>query len=367
MLEIAGIGMVTSVGHDVKTSCASIRAGITRSCGINHFKINSGDSYVPISLTACPISNLTDGFGTVPRWSIMASAALHDLINYSKLPDLHQKEFWKKTAVVFATPSIDSIHFEFEGVINQENALEVYVLPFIAQSGLMVSYDKCFIVDEDGTAVIKALEVARELLSKNDVDFVIILATDSNIEANILSLLSLCGRLKTSENPVGLTPGEGAAALLLTSDTTAKRFKLNILATITAFTTKVEKNNFISEVPNQGDALASSVKETFNSAGVNDRFIGDIFSDLNGELWRAQEYGMMRVKNCAELSDNTGNLKLPATSLGDIGVVHIACSICMFVETKKRGYAKSDKALILSSSAMGNTGSVLIESFNERE
>jgi 3-oxoacyl-[acyl-carrier-protein] synthase I len=362
-LLISGIGMITSVGHDVVTSCASIRAGIMRAVELEHMPISSSDLSDPEGLVCCPVSPYTDGFGSVARWSIMANKALTDLLSYTVLPEFTDNIFWNKTSIVFALPSLDSANLDFEGIVNSENIMDIFVIPFLNQSELPIDPARCFVVDEDNTAVIKACDLVEQLLSSDEFDHVIVITADSNIEANALSWLALQNRLKTPNNPVGFMPGEAAAALLFETEHAIQQRGKKALARVYAHNVQQEENNLYSEETNTGEALSKSIKTALSAVNMNGAFDGTVFSDLNGEEWRAQEQALAKLNIPRSLVSEKTKEILPVASLGDIGVVNVACSLCILIESTKRGYALSSDALILASAAMGSTGSMLIKAY----
>lgn len=356
---ITGMGMISSVGYDALTTCASVRAGIVRAQPLEHFKIVDEENN-EIAITGCPISPITDGFGTVPRWKIMAEQAFIDLIESSSLPGAEDVGFWSRTGVVFTTPSLDSAHLDFEGVLNRSNAREVLIDPFITDLGMPIDLTKCFVVDEDSTAFVKACERIDQFLEQEGIDRAVLISVDSYIEANSLQWLDFTKRLKTPSNPVGLMPGE-AAALLFETSTVATQRNTTPLAQIAAQSRQFEENNFLTEEVNAGDALGTAIKATLIQASLKQPFSGDIYPDVNGEFWRSQEYGLAKGIVPRELLDADSREFYPATFLGDIGNVHIASCLCQFIQSQRRSYSKATSALILASSAVGYTGSLLVK------
>lgn len=359
-LTVTGIGMISAVGHDVITACASIRAGIIRPSEILHCPVLDEDSHKTEPLSGYPICNYTDGFGSVGRWLIMGVYAIKNLINYSSLPDKGEVDFWQRTAFVFVTPTLDAARFEFEGVIDPQNIQNVLINPIISRLGLPVQISQCISVSEDNTGFISSCFEVTELLNQDNIERVIVVCVDSNIDAYALSWLNGTLQLKTSARPNGLIPGEGSVAILIEKEKSMNRRGVKSLLTIDSASTKKEDNDIFSDVPNTGDGLRKAIEEVLSSQYQDTLFSGSIYSDLNGEQWRAREYAGARVNLLNKvLAPNVIEI-IPATSLGDVGVVHVALSICMMIESKRRGYSHSDNALIVASSASGSTGALSV-------
>lgn len=354
--------MVSSVGRDVRTSCASIRAGIMRASEISHFSTTDADTHESIPIAGCAVSPVTDGFGSVARWSILGQQAISDMITYGDLP-FEDAEFWKKTAVIFALPSLDEANFDFEGVIDSDNANSVFVAPFISQSGLSIPLKQCTLVSEDDTAVISACQKVEAVLAHDSIDRAIVLALDSLIDGHRLQWLDMQERVKTPDNPVGLMPGEAAAALLFESESAIAARGAKPLARVYSYGVAQEPNHFMTEEPNTGEGLTSSIKQALSAVNLTEPYTGVVMSDLNGEEWRAIEYSVARLNLTNKLLSQTISEVFPAASIGDVGVATPACALCMLIESQQRKYAISQDAIILASSTLGKTAGMLARAY----
>jgi len=352
--------MITSVGYDAKTSCASIRAGIVRPSEILHFSVLDEDTHKTEPLVGYPIKNVTDGFGSVGRWLEMSKYAAQDLIKSVKLPDMNDTQFWNETALVFVTPNLSAARFEFEDLINAENAVDMLVKPFLAELPLPVSRDKCFVVSEDNIGVISSFKLMEELNTKEHIERFILIVVDSSIDAYALSWISSVGQLKTTKKPTGLIPGEAAAALLFETTNGYQNSGSKPLLGINSYNTKIEDNNLFSDIPSSGEALKLCIEETLHSLNLGQPYTGIVYTDLNGEEWRAREYSGARVGVSKNFLSQNVKEQIPALSLGDVGVVNAACSLCMIVEAKKRAYLRNNNALVVASSATGHVGSLAV-------
>src|SRR5262249_11838208 len=83
MLAITAMGMVSAVGRDAASSCASLRAGLTRSRGIQCFTVLDADEHELMPLLACPVHGITEGFQRLGTWVRLGAAALRDLLRSS--------------------------------------------------------------------------------------------------------------------------------------------------------------------------------------------------------------------------------------------------------------------------------------------
>jgi len=359
-LIVTGIGMISAVGHDVITACASIRAGIIRPSDILHCPVLDEDSHKTEPLSGYPICNYTDGFGSVGRWVTMGIHAIKDLMNYSGLPDNGDINFWQQTAFIFVTPTLDAARFEFEGVINPQNVQQVLISPIMSRLGLPVQVNNCISVSEDNTGFIRACFEVPERLNQVNIERVIVVCMDSNIDAYALSWLNGTLQLKTSTRPDGLIPGEGSVAILLETENASNKRGVKPLLSINSASTKKENNDIFSDAVNIGEGLSKAIEGVLSPQYQDTLFSGSIYTDLNGEKWRAREYSGAKVNLLNKVFAPNVIEIIPATSLGDIGVVHVGLSICMMIESKRHDYSYHDNGLILASSASGSTGALSV-------
>ncbi len=70
-LAITGLGMITSVGHDVETACASIRCGINRASSLETLTLDEEDTE-EVPMTGHQLSGITDGYKGVALYAIIA-------------------------------------------------------------------------------------------------------------------------------------------------------------------------------------------------------------------------------------------------------------------------------------------------------
>jgi 3-oxoacyl-[acyl-carrier-protein] synthase-1 len=108
---------------------------------------------------------------------------------------------------------------------------------------------------------------------------------------------------------------------------------------------------------NVGRGLAQAVGESLDEARVQ-TFAGDIITDLNGEVWRATEYGGLRVLLRSRMDDSVTDV-LPAISIGDVGSGSAAVGLCVAARSFVRRYSSGEYALVLTSTERGESAAFL--------
>lgn len=171
-----------------------------------------------------------------------------------------------------------------------------------------------FRLDDHAGGISAINDVINDLMNQK-YSGVYVCSLDSYIDPNILSLCQAQNQLISKKNPYGYVPGEAGAALFLTR---AKRKPANILGEIltTSVSTEEEKLNDLDRAPlGKGlqfcfNELASRTPETWNP--------DFIFTDLNGERYRAEEFGYAA---CAvqRFTKAFSNIRYISSTFGDVG------------------------------------------------
>ena len=130
--------------------------------------------------------------------------------------------------------------------------------------------------------------------------------------------LSGQGRLKGSDAPCGVIPGEGAGFLLLCTDSAQRQTATPSLGTIPAAAQAVEPSPWYSERATLGQGLTQAITSAFEASGVPDLKADAVWSDLNGESWRADEWSYAYLRT-EEHHGEPLRIRHPADCWGDVG------------------------------------------------
>jgi 3-oxoacyl-[acyl-carrier-protein] synthase-1 len=346
--------MVSAVGHDVVTGCASIRAGLSRPGQIEHFEILDDEEAEAIPITGHPLHGYADGFEFTGFWLRVALGCIENLISYARLPDRSDHGFWSRTGLMLVTPVIDQDRYQLLEPIAPEQLRRDYGERLLRNLELPLPSSNLQVVDQESGGVPAAVKEAGDRIANESVDRVIVVAVDSHLDAFTLEWLSEHRRLKTHDQPAGMEPGEAGACFLLESSSAAERRSANIQAVVKGVAVTREYHSYFKGQPSAGTAAVEAVKMVLSGASP---FVGDIITDHNGETWRAQEWGnaLARLHGC--LGAGSHHI-LPADSLGDTGAAFGAIGVCMAVRSLVRGYATQGQALVISMSEYGARGAV---------
>ena len=359
-LAITSLGVVSSVGYDLVTACASIRAGLSRPAAINHFSVLEEDTNETVPLTGHPIYRLTDGYSCLGRWFQMAQRAFRDLVQFGNLPDKDDAEFWQKTGMTLVTPVLDDSRFMYAPYYQPEQIADTYLKPLLTMMDCKIAPENQRLVSEGHRGALRAADEAEEFMRDRYLERVLVLAADSYLDAMSLWWLSEFDRLKTPKEAAGLMPGEAAVALLLEPCAIAESRGAKVLASLRAIALEQEEDHYFADQPNQGRAMARAITKTLSELHRDEPLSGDLIIDLNGENWRAQEFGAATTQVPRHLLGEW-HVLAPASSVGDTGAASGAMNIALAVRALNRGYATSEDTLIVASSDYGEVGALIVE------
>ncbi|MDA8137276.1 MAG: hypothetical protein M0036_01380 [Desulfobacteraceae bacterium] len=359
-LGITSIGLISSVGRDAATSCASIRAGISRIGPVEHFPVLDMDSQNARPLSGHPIRGLTDGYSALARWLVLSRLAFLDLVAFGALPSNGDTAFWQNTGLVVVLPVLDDDRLEYAAHCHPENIDATFVQPLLERLGYPLRRQNIELLAQGRTGILQALMKADGDFKSRRFARCILLAVDAYLDGSTLGWLAEADRLKTEERETGLMPGEAAAAVMVEPLSSAKSQGAKSLATICHAVHAEEIAPFLSDTPNHGKSLSTTIKAVLKHPNITAPFKGDIIADLNGENWRAYEFGAAVSRLPREILGDY-QLVLPCTSVGDTGAASTALQLVIGARALQRGYASSHFCLIACSSLDGQVGAILLQ------
>lgn len=341
------MGMSSCLGPLI-TACAAFRAGIVRpraSVDVSTFAPGDREPQ-PVAVYELPVS--TFGFSGVGRLVAIAMEALEDLATRVSLQTLG-----REAGVFLALPDFSN------GVGPKEAATAVGQLGRQvlgrALEGLGLSWpeDRWRFFTGGSAGFALALEAARREMERRALETCIVGGLDSLVDPEHLRYLLGEHRLKTADNPVGIMPGEACALLVLRSRQPGRKSEVNPPIEFAAAHIGNEPKPLGTKRRPDGLALSACVQAVLGtpSAGSGDVLL---VSDLNGEEWRAWEWGsaLVRLKASGALrGDELG--WVPATGFGDVGAAAGAVAACLAARAFQRRYARARRIVIVSQADSG--------------
>ncbi len=355
-LAVTQVGMVSALGLDARTSCAAARAGMVRVGPLDAFHTTDPEAGEAVPIVVHQVAPLTRGLFGLTRLLVLAQAAFDDLRSKDWIEG-------RRLGLVIATASDDAIRSwietarqdadaaeeadweeELEAVDAYAAQIQRHLLPrFMQRTNLSPAVS--LLLRSDQLGFHEALQQARRWFDTGACDCCIIGGVDSYLDPRRIEALAGLGMLKTSENPVGMVPGE--ASCFITVEDAVKLGQAGRSAIghiIASHVAKGGANQLRKEVA--GDALALVASQFLASLPDQGRSTGLLVANLNGTAHRAQEVGQMFVRALTPLGLDRSPMWVPALSFGEIGAATGPAAIAMFAQGRARGYVPSGSALV---------------------
>lgn len=206
-----------------------------------------------------------------------------------------------------------------------------------------------------------ALDAAWRKVAQGELDVCVVAGVDSWIDPEALDWLESCDQLHGAgplNNAWGFVPGEGAGAVLIARSEVTARLGLTPVARVLRVGIGFERHRIKSDDVCIGEGLTVALRAAM--AGLpNTLDVTDIYCDMNGEPYRADEYGFacLRMdKRLAAASDFTA----PADCWGDVGAASTPLHLALASIAGFKGYANGDCALAWSSSESGERTAIVL-------
>jgi len=207
-----------------------------------------------------------------------------------------------------------------------------------------------------------ALDAACRKLSDSSFDACIVAGVDSWIDADTLEWLEECDQLHGAgvmNNAWGFVPGEAAGAVLVAGEDATNRLAQAPLGRVLRVGVAVEANRIKTATVCVGQGLTEAFRSALSALPAGSR-VTDVYCDMNGEPYRADEFGFtgVRVKQHFEsLSD----FAAPADCWGDVGAASGPLFLALAAIAGAKQYANGRLALAWASSEAGERAAALVE------
>jgi 3-oxoacyl-[acyl-carrier-protein] synthase-1 len=185
---------------------------------------------------------------------------------------------------------------------------------------------------------------------------------DSLLSTERLADLDARDRLKTRYNPHGIVPGEAAVFLVVELEAEARRRKAAVWARLSRVGLGREPRPIGSDEPCLAEGLTEAILKA-TPESVQPRPLLGVVCDLNGEPYRAGEWGLARPRATAWAREVL--LSHPADCLGDVGAAAGALLVGLASIAIHERYAVSPELLVWAGSDDGSRAAVFVGAASE--
>jgi 3-oxoacyl-[acyl-carrier-protein] synthase-1 len=244
-------------------------------------------------------------------------------------------------------------------------------LPDHLCTGLMNALNQCFpgffaeiaAFPNGHSAGFLALEAAAKKIMKGDFDACIVAGVESYMEPETLKWLEQCDQLHGAgplNNAWGFIPGEAAGAILLIRSRLVTQLEIDPIACIWGVGVSFETKRIKTETVCIGEGLTQAFHVALEALPDQGN-LTDIYCDMNGEPYRADEYAFACLRT-KEHFRSASDFVAPADCWGDVSSATGPLLIGLAAIAGHKGYAKGNYALAWASSEGGERGAALLES-----
>jgi 3-oxoacyl-[acyl-carrier-protein] synthase-1 len=341
---IVGCGARTAVGCSVRESAAAVGAAIAR-IGEHPFAVDRGGEPMMVARASYLAEELR-GFNRLVELGLPAA-----LEAMSQSPA-------SRTAI----PLVLGLPGERPGLGASEREAIGRRFAGLKEGGWMISSVET--VGGGHSAGLMAVEQGCRRLKDGVGEFCLVGGVDSYLEPETLEWLDFEGRLHSISNSWGFIPGEAAGFCLLASAAAAEREGFDRLGRIRAAATALEPHPQGSGGVCTGEGLARAFRTALEPLGDSGRRVDRIICDMNGERYRADEYGFAATRTGERFVD-ISDFIAPADCWGDVGAASGPLFIALAVAAAS-GAAVDSHTLVWTSAESGERSAVLVQHTDAR-
>jgi 3-oxoacyl-[acyl-carrier-protein] synthase-1 len=351
------LGAVTSVGFDAATTCASIRAGLTRPVPLDGIKVLDGTELEEVPVIGHPVGRLTRGFSSIGRWLQLLPIAITDLCTTKALPSpAADAVFWSRTACLIVVPAF-SERFVADYYCSPDRLHAALIPPLLAACRATFAPASTKLQPTGHIGALEAVSIAKEWIERNDVDRVAVLAVDSLVDVGALAWLQEDRRLKCAESQTGLSPGEACCAFLVEGARAARSRGATGPRLGSVVTAPAVQDD--GDVHRCSARLAEVVRQAISEPAVG-KERGPIVTDLNGEERRANTFAGIYPRSPHHTAWFDEQVLVPLVSTGDLGAATGALQVVVACRALTRGTVAGSATLLTMSGEDGGVGAAVL-------
>ena len=342
-LPILGLGASTPVGRNVEASVAAVRAGV---CGFSEHPWMVDTAGQPMRVAFAPWLDLAlDGAARLGALLLPAMAqALAPLTQADAVLPL-------RIGLALGLPSPRP---------GRSDTLAADVLKLIDErwpSG----FARIAHFDTGHAAGCLAMAAAQAGCDRGAFDACVVAGVDSYLSPETLEWVEACDQLHGGgplNNAWGFVPGEAAGALLVATLEAARRCGIAPLGEVLAAGVGRESRLIKTDDVCIGEGLTRSFRAALLALAPGEQ-VHNVFCDLNGEPYRADEFGFAALRT-GEHFRVASDFVAPADCWGDVGAAGAPLHMALAVVACRKHYAKGPLSMVWASSETGERGAVLV-------
>lgn len=342
-VHIVAIGARTPLGLSAETSAAAMRAGISRLVEHPFMVDANGDRII-------------NGRDPVLDPALLGAKRL---VEIAKSPLLEvAAKLSEKTEVRIPVTCLLGLPEERPGFSNPDADLVAQALRDLPLPGLSEVTLEPF--GRGHAAALAGLAEARSRIERGQSEICIVGGVDSYLHHETLDWLQSHRQLAIADARSAFYPGEGAGFVALANDRARRQHQWSSLATLEGTGIANETKLIKSDDDNFGEALTRAVIAAASGVRGASGAIEEIYCDINGERFRAEEWGFVLLRAAQFFRDGT-QYRCPAAGWGDMGAASAALNAALAIPRWNNDLARGPLAMLWGSSESGLRAAVLLQ------
>ncbi len=346
---IIGLGAATPIGRNVWASAAAARAGI---CGFYEHPFMIDTAGEPMRVARAPWLDMTI-IGAERFCALLFPAIDEALATLSEISVNQRIRIGLALALPPPRPG------QLAGLIDA------------ILSAIKARYGKTCVLMEHfavgHAAGHLALDATIKQFTAGAQDVCVVAGVDSYLDPETLEWIEECDQLHGGgpmNNAWGFIPGEAAAAVLVTTDEFVHKYQLDIWGEVLSVGIGQEAKLIKTNAVCIGEGLTQAFRTALAALTPGEQ-IHNVFCDMNGEKYRADEYGFTTLRTKDWFRSASDFIAL-ADCWGDVGAAGMPLHIAQVVISQRKRYNKGPLSMVWASSESGERGAAVIRASVQR-
>lgn len=340
---IVAMGARTPLGEDAWSSAAAVRAGIAGFCQHPYMIDTAGEP-----MRVAQVKSIDIGVSGVGRFGALLLPAIDQALEPLVAVLSGQR---LNVALALGLPP------ERPG---QPGDLSRQLLKKL-QTRYSAVFSSVALFPHGHAAGLMALRAATGKLAQGALDACVVAGVDSYLEPETLEWLEACDQLHGAgplNNAWGFIPGEAGAAILLMRASSARQDQLAPLARVLGTGLAHEPKRIKTETVCIGEGLTAAFREAL-AALPRGTLISDVYCDMNGEPYRADEYGFTALRT-KEAFASPSDFVAPADCWGDVAAAGAVLHLQLACAAARKHYVRGPYAFAWASAEMGERAAAVL-------
>jgi 3-oxoacyl-[acyl-carrier-protein] synthase I len=342
-IQVVGLGASTPIGRSVWASAAAARAGV---CGFSEhaFMVDTAGEPMRVARVASVGTRVQDA----RRYCQLLFPAMDEALARVRETIVRDRP---RLGLALALPPVRP---------GRPRDLGERLPRLVAQQypGLFTDFS---IFECGHAAGYAALDTALDRISCLTLDACIVAGVDSYLVPETLEWIEACDQFHGAgqqNNAWGFVPGEAASAMVVSSQALAAKAGVDAYGEIAGVGLARETELIKTDGVCIGAGLTRSFRAALDTLSPGER-IQNVFCDLNGETYRADEYGFTALRTKDRFVAAT-DFVAPADCWGDIGAAGGPLHAALGLIAHRKKYGNGPVSLAWGSSESGERGAAVV-------